>query len=62
MIQSKLGTSKIKEASDKLIELRDKIIANNKKEPKFLMVVTGSDIAYTTKEGVLIVPVGCLKD
>jgi hypothetical protein len=26
------------------------------------MVVTGSDIAYTTKEGVLIVPIGCLRD
>ena len=62
LIQTKLGIKRIKEASDKLIELRDKIIANNKKEPKFLMVITGSDIAYTTKEGVLIVPVGCLKD
>jgi len=62
LIQTKLGTKKIKEATEKLIELRDKIRANRKKEPKFLMVVTGSDIAYTTKEGVLIVPVGCLKD
>ncbi|MCL2819205.1 MAG: DUF4143 domain-containing protein [Oscillospiraceae bacterium] len=62
LIQTKLGTKKIKEASENLIELRDKIRGNNKKEPKFLMVVTGSDIAYTTKEGVLIVPVGCLKD
>jgi len=62
LIQTKLGTKKIKEASEKLIELRDKIRDNGKKEPKFLMVITGSDIAYTTKEGVLIVPVGCLKD
>ena len=62
LIQTKLGTKKVREAADKLIELRDKIRANNKKEPKFLMVVTGSDIAYTTKEGILIVPVGCLKD
>ena len=62
LIQTKLGTKKVKEATEKLIELRDKIRANNKKEPKFLMVVTGSDMAYTTKEGVLIVPVGCLKD
>lgn len=62
LIQTKLGTKKIKEATNKLIELRDKIKANGRKEPKFLMVVTGSDIAYTTKEGVLIVPIGCLKD
>ena len=62
LIQTKLGTKKIKEAAEKLLELRSKIRANNKKEPKFLMVVTGSDIAYTTKEGVFVVPVGCLKD
>ncbi|MDR2713370.1 MAG: AAA family ATPase [Clostridiales bacterium] len=62
LIQTKLGTKKIKEATNKLIGLRDKIKANGRKEPKFLMVVTGSDIAYTTKEGVLIVPIGCLKD
>lgn len=62
LIQTKLGTKKVKEATEKLIELRDKIKANNKKEPKFLMVVTGGDTAYTTKEGVLIVPIGCLKD
>ena len=62
LIQTKLGTKKVKEATDKLIELRSKIKTNNIKEPKFLMVVTGSDIAYTTKEGVLIVPIGCLRD
>jgi len=62
LIQTKLGTKKIKEATDKLIELRNKIKNNGKREPKFLMVLTGSDTAYTTKEGVLIVPIGCLKD
>ena len=62
LIQTKLGTSRIKEGEEKLIELRNKIRANGKKEPKFLMVITGSDMAYTTKEGVLIVPIGCLKD
>ena len=62
LIQTKLGTKRVKEATEKLIDLRSKIRANNRKEPKFLMVVTGSDIAYTTKEGILIVPIGCLKD
>ena len=62
LIQTKLGTRKIKEATGKLLELRNKIKANENKEPKFLMVITGSDIAYTTEEGVLIVPIGCLKD
>lgn len=62
LIQTKLGTKKIKEAADKLVELKKKIKANDKKEPKFLMVVTGSDMAYTTTEGVLVVPIGCLRD
>ncbi|MCL2859668.1 MAG: DUF4143 domain-containing protein [Oscillospiraceae bacterium] len=62
LVQTKLGTKKIKEGAEKLIELRDKLRENGKKEPKFLMVITGSDMAYTTKDGVLIVPVGCLKD
>ncbi|MCL1970692.1 MAG: AAA family ATPase [Candidatus Bathyarchaeota archaeon] len=62
LIQTKLGTRKIKEGAEKLVELRGKIRKNGKKEPKFLMVITGSDIAYTTKDGVLIVPIGCLKD
>ena len=56
------GQKKIKEGAEKLVELRGKIRKNGKKEPKFLMVITGSDMAYTTKDGVLIVPVGCLKD
>ena len=62
LIQTKLGTKKIKEGEEKLIELCNKIKANGKKTPKFLMVITGSDMAYTTKDGVLIVPIGCLKD
>ncbi|MDR0318823.1 MAG: DUF4143 domain-containing protein [Nitrososphaerota archaeon] len=62
LIQTKLGTKNIKEGSEKIVELRDKIRKNGKKEPKFLMIITGSDIAYTTNEGVLIVPIGCLKD
>ena len=62
LIQTKLGTKNVKEGAATLIKLREKIRANGKKEPKFLMVVTGSDIAYTTTEGVFIVPVACLRD
>ncbi|MDR0391684.1 MAG: DUF4143 domain-containing protein [Planctomycetaceae bacterium] len=62
LIQTKLGTKNVKDGAEKLLKLQDKIKKNGKKEPKFLMVITGSDIAYKTKEGVLIVPIGCLKD
>lgn len=62
LIQTKLGTRKVKQATEKLTELRDKIRAHGKKEPSFLMVVTGSDMAYTTNDGIFIVPVGCLRE
>ena len=33
------------------------------KEPSFLMVLTGiGSYAYKRKDGVLVVPIGCLKD
>ncbi len=31
-------------------------------EPSFLMVITGGEYAYKRSDGVLIVPIGCLKD
>ena len=30
--------------------------------PSFLMVLTGGEYAYQRKDGVLVVPIGCLKD
>jgi len=62
LIQTKLGSSKIKEATEKLVELKNKIVLSKQKAPKFMMVVTGTDLAYTTNDGVLIVPIGCLKN
>ena len=31
-------------------------------KPSFLMVLTGGEFAYQRKDGVLVVPIGCLKD
>lgn len=31
-------------------------------KPKLLMVITGTDMAYVTPNGVLVVPIGTLKD
>jgi len=30
-------------------------------EPSFLMIITGTGYAYKRKDGVLVVPIGCLK-
>jgi len=32
------------------------------KEPDLLIVITGGELAYTRKDGVKIIPIGCLKD
>lgn len=64
LIETKLGGTKIKEAETHLLELEKLILANDPKigKPDFLMVITGTDMAYTTENGVLVVPIGCIKN
>lgn len=65
LIEVKLGGMKgIKEGEEHLLKLKKLIEENSKmRKPEFLMIITGfTDIAYTTKDGILIVPIGCLKD
>lgn len=64
LVETKLGGTMIKEAEKHLLELKE-IIKNNEPKigtPAFLMIITGTDMAYTTENGVMVVPVGCLKD
>lgn len=62
-VEVKLGSHQIDEAAKNLLKLRDKIDSEHMREPKFLMVLTGLDYAYRRSEdGVLVVPIGCLKD
>lgn len=64
LIETKLGGTRLKEAENHLITLKNLILENEPKigSPEFLMVITGTDMAYTTERGVLVVPVGCLKN
>lgn len=32
------------------------------KKPKFLAIITDTEFAYTRKDGVKVIPIGCLKD
>ena len=54
----------IKEGAENLQLLANKLDTTKMKKPSFLMVLTGvGDYAYKRPEdGVLVVPVGCLKD
>lgn len=65
LIEIKLGGAElIKEGAENLQVLANKLDTTRMKAPSFLMVLTGvGDYAYKRPEdGVLVVPVGCLKD
>ncbi len=61
-IEVKLGNSYIEEAAKNLIKLKEKIDENKMRKPSFLMIVTGGQAAYKRDDGVLVIPIGCLKD
>ena len=61
-IEVKMGNKQIEEASVNLRKLKDKVNAEKMGEPAFLMVITAGEYAYRRKDGVLVVPIGCLKD
>lgn len=61
-IEVKLGNKQIETASENLLTLKSKINAEKMGDPAFLMVLTGGQFAYRRKDGVIVVPIGCLKD
>ncbi|MDR0612793.1 MAG: DUF4143 domain-containing protein [Dysgonamonadaceae bacterium] len=60
-IEVKMGNKQIEEAAKNLLKLKDKINVDKMREPSFLMVLTGGQFAFQRQDGVLTVPVGCLK-
>ncbi len=61
-IEVKLGGKQEEIAAENLLKLKSKIDAKKMGEPSFLMVLTGGQYSYRRKDGVLVVPIGCLKD
>ncbi len=69
IIETKLGSSRTDYGISKLREMRELIKAKNAaekkvvvKEPDFYMVINGGETAFTTEDGIYVVPIGCLKD
>ena len=60
LIEFKLGSSGIEEGAKHLLKLKDIILSNNLKPPTFEMIITGTEMAYTRKDGIKVVPIGCL--
>ena len=63
LIEIKLGGDRlINEGVQHLKEIAEKIDTEKMKAPSFLMVLTGTGAyAYRRKDGVIVVPIGCLK-
>jgi predicted AAA+ superfamily ATPase len=61
-IEVKLGIDYIDEGAKSLLKLRDNIDTKYMKQPSFLMVLTAGQLAYRRPDGVLVVPLGCLRD
>lgn len=64
LIEIKLGGDKlIEEGAKNLLKLRSLIDTEKMKKPSFMMVLTGtSPFAYQRNDGVLVVPITCLKN
>jgi len=61
-VEVKMGNKQIEEAAANLIKLSNKVDAEKMNQPSFLMVLTGGQVAYRRTDGVLVVPIGCLRD
>lgn len=69
LIEFKLGSADIEEGAKHLTELEKIIKQHNEKEkqvklrlPDLKIVITGTQYGYKRPDGVLVVPIGCLKD
>ena len=61
-IEVKLGNKQIDEAAENLLALKTRIDEEKMGEASFLMVITGGQYAYRRNDGVLVVPIACLRD
>jgi predicted AAA+ superfamily ATPase len=61
-VEVKMGASEIESAAENLLKLKKTIDTESMNEPSFLMVLTGTEHALQMKNGVLVVPLGCLKN
>ena len=69
LIECKLGSAEVDAGAAHLLELQDLIREHNLtekqvpiREPDLLIVLTGGKVGLRRKDGVYVIPIGCLKD
>ena len=61
-VEIKMGQRQVEEAAGNLLKLKQKVDTEVMHPPVFLMVLTGNGYAMKMDNGVLVVPITCLKD
>lgn len=61
-VEIKLGQRQVDEAASNLLKLRKKVNTEVMQPPAFLMVLTGNGYALKLENGVIVVPITCLRD
>lgn len=61
-VEIKLGSNEFEKAAENLKKFSEIIDDKKMNKPSFLMILTGTKLGYKKEDGVLIVPVACLKD
>ncbi len=62
LIEVKIGNSvRIEEGAKNILRLKS-LLSPKMKKPSFLMIITTNDTAYVRGDGVIVCPLGCLKD
>ncbi len=56
----KLGKKDIDAGAENLLKLKNKVDSKTEGDPSFLAVITYNGMAYRRKDGVYVIPVGCL--
>ena len=69
LVECKLGSAEIEDGAKHLCNLQRLIKEHNEtehqapiREPDLLFILTGGQYAYRRKDGVFVIPIGCLKD
>jgi predicted AAA+ superfamily ATPase len=61
-VEVKMGAGEIEDAVTNLLNFRQIVDTEKMQEPSFLMVLTATEYACQMKNGVWVVPLGCLKN
>lgn len=61
-VEIKMGQRQVEEAANNLLKLKKKVDTEVLQPPIFLVVLTGNGYALRLENGVLVVPITCLRD